>query len=92
MSWAGNTAADGVAPQAARALRLTSGLPPTRCSRAVPDQPLASLKGAAGCWTAAIGQLRTVKVAFGNDCSSASAAIPPCVVPVGNELLAAVQP
>jgi hypothetical protein len=32
-------------------------------------------------------QLRTVKVAFGNDWSSASAAIPPCVVPVGNELV-----
>jgi hypothetical protein len=35
--------------------------------------------------TAGVGQLRTVKVAFGNDWSSASAAIPPCVVPVCNE-------
>jgi hypothetical protein len=37
--------------------------------------------------TAGYGQLRTVKVASGNDCSSASAAIPPCVVPVCNELV-----
>jgi hypothetical protein len=41
---------------------------------------------------AGAGQEETVADVGSDDCSSASAAIPPCVVRVGNELEAAVQP